>query len=235
MEEPYVSRPTPWMNRGGLRRDQEFNLAPEKTALLIIDMQYLDAHPDYGIGIDARERGVFEEHYAYYFRKVAEMLPRLQRLLSFCRERCYEVIHVRIASLTPDCRDVSLGYKRLGLLAPPGSKEAEILRELQPLPGEIVLSKSSSSVFNSTAVDQILRNLGKETLIFVGVGTNYCVETSVRDAADRSYSVYLLSDGCAAKTPENQRFALQILDGVYCKVKSVKDILDLMERSSSGA
>lgn len=233
MAEEYTPGPTPWMNRGGLASGLEFPLEPAKTALLIIDMQYLDAHPDYGIGTDAKARGVFEEHYAYYFRQVAEMLPRLQKLLEFCRENRYEIIHVRIGGLTPDCRDVSLAHKRIHLLAPPGSKEIEILPELAPLTGEIVLTKGASGVFNGTAIDQILRNIGIETLIVVGVGTNYCVETAVRDAADRGYNVYLMGDGCAAKTPENQAFALRILDNSYCKVKRVDEMIEMLIRHVS--
>lgn len=231
MAEPtYISGPAPWMNKGGYPKGVEWPLKPEKTALMIVDMQYLDAHPDYGIGLDARARGAFEEHYAWYFQKVAEMLPRLERLLAFCREHRYEVIHIRIGALTPDCRDVSLPHKRLELFARPGSKEIEILDELKPLPEEIVLTKGASGVFNGTAIDQILRNIGIETLIVVGVGLNYCVETAVRDAADRGFNVYLMGDGCAAKTAENQFFALRILDNSYCKVKNVDEMIGLMEQ-----
>lgn len=231
MAERFIPTPTPWLNRGGLADDLEFkfNLNPRQTALLIIDMQYLDAHPDYGIGTDARLRGAFDEHYAYFFEQITDMLPRLQRLLAFCRQRDYEVIHVRICCLTPDCRDVSRSYKRLGLLAPSGSKEAAFLEELQPLPSEIVLNKGTSSVFNGTAIDHVLRNIGIETLIVVGVGTNYCVETAVRDASDLGYNVILLSDGCAAKTPENQIFALRILNNAYCKVKTVDEVIAMMD------
>lgn len=229
MAERYVSKPSPWINDGGYEHELEFDLEPKKTAFVIIDMQYLDAHPDYGIGADARRRGAFEEHYAYYFREVADMVPRLQQLLAVCREHGYEVIHVRIAGLTSDCRDVSLGHKRHKLFAPPGSKEAEIIEELAPLPGEIVLSKGSSGVFNGTAIDQILHNLGIENLIVAGVVTNYCVETAVRDACDRSYSVYLLSDGCAAMKPEHHTMSLEILDNVYCKVKTVDEVIHMIE------
>jgi nicotinamidase-related amidase len=230
MPEKYVSKPSPWINRGGYHQELEFDLEPKRTALVLIDMQYLDAHPDYGIGADARTRGVFKEHYAYYFDEVSQMVPRLQRLLELCRQHGYEVIHVRIAGLTPDCRDVSLGHKRHELFAPPGSKEAEIIEELKPLAGEIVLSKGSSGVFNGTAIDQILRNMGVENLIVGGVTTNYCVETAVRDACDHSYSVYLLSDGTAAMKPEHQRMALEILDNVYCKVKSVEEVAQMIAR-----
>jgi nicotinamidase-related amidase len=226
----YTPKSSPWINSGGYDHDLEFDLQPKKTAFLIIDMQYLDAHPDYGIGADAKKRGVFEEHYAWYFSEVADMLPRLQDLLAACRRIGVEVIHVRIGGLTKDCRDVCLGHKRHELFAPPNSKEAEIIAELAPIDGEIVLTKGTSGVFNGTAIDQILRNMSIENLIVAGVTTNYCVETAVRDACDRSYSVYLLSDGTATMKPEFQYHALEILDNVYCKVKTVDEVITRLEQ-----
>lgn len=115
------------------------------------------------------------------------------------------------------------------LYAPAGSKDAEILEEIKPLENELVVTKTCSGVFNGTAFDQILMNMKIRNLIFTGVGTNYCVETSVRDAGDRGYNVILVSDACASMTPEQDRFALEILDNTYCKVKSTEEVIGLIE------
>ena len=116
----------------------EFDIVPEKTALVIIDMQYLDAHRDYGMGADAKRQGL-EAKYDYYFRQLEEVvLPNTQRLLAACRAAGIQVIYPRIASLVKDCRDVSIEHKRINLLAPANSRESEILDEIRPLENEIV-------------------------------------------------------------------------------------------------
>lgn len=211
------------INSGGFQLDPS-GIDPRTTALLLIDLQYLDAHPDFGLGLDAKRRGVFEREFAYYFREVEAIVPRLRSLLELARRCGVQVVHVRIGALTSDGRDISNGHKRLGLKALPGSREIDILDELAPIDGEVVLSKGASGVFNATAVDQILRNMKIDTLIVGGVVTNYCVETAVRDAGDRGFDVFLLSDGCAAMSEEQQRFALSTLDGVYCTVCSTDEV-----------
>ena len=203
----------------------DFQIIPEKSALMIIDMQYLDAHPDYGMGADAKKLGVTEK-YKYYFHQLEHVVvPNIKRLLDAARSVRIEPIFLRIASMVSDCRDVSLEHKRLKLLAPAGSRESEILDELRPLKNEIVIAKGASGVFNATAIDQILRNLGIDTLIMTGVVTNYCVETAVRDAGDRGYNVILVSDACAAMSAAHHQFAIEILRGVYCVVKSTDEVL----------
>jgi nicotinamidase-related amidase len=203
----------------------DFDIVPSKTALFVIDMQYLDAHRDYGMGADAKKEGVAVK-YEYYFKQLDEVvIPNIKRLLEASREVGIEPIFPRIASLVGDCRDVSIEHKRINLLAPAGSRESEVLDELKPLHNELVITKGASGVFNATAIDQILRNLGIDTLIMTGVVTNYCVETAVRDAGDRGYNVILVDDGCAAMSEEHQKLALEILNGVYCTVKTTDEVL----------
>jgi len=203
----------------------DFPIVPMRSALLVIDMQYLDAHPDYGMGAEAKRTGVTAK-YDYYFRQLREVtIPNTQRLLAACRQTGIECIFPRIGSLVKDCREVSLEHKRINLLAPDGSREKDVLDEIAPLDNEIVLTKGASGVFNATAIDQILRNLGIDTLLMTGVVTNYCVETAVRDAGDRGYNVVMIEDACAAMSEAHHRFACEILDGIYCKVKTTDEVL----------
>ncbi len=218
--------------QGSLDFLPDFEVVPKRTAFLIIDMQYLDAHPDYGMGRRAKETGT-ADRYIYYFDQVGQIIPRIQTLQAVCREWGIEVIFVVIASYVKDCRDVSLEHKRLKLLAPAGSKEAQVLEEISPLENEIVLIKGCSGVFNGTAIDQILRNLGVDTLIVSGVVTNGCVETAARDASDRSYNVILLSDACATVTPEDHYYALRSLNNVFCKVMTTQEVVELIKRSTA--
>ncbi len=206
-----------------------FDLTPARTAFIIVDMQYLDAHRDYGMGAAATQQGT-EAKYEYYFSRIEHVvIPNIQRMQQICRQRGIEVIFLRIASLVKDCRDVSAIHKRLKLFAPAGSKEAEILEEIKPMENEIVITKGCSGAFNGSNLDQILANLGIENLMFAGVVTNYCVETSIRDAGDRDYNVILLDDGCAALTPDQHRLALEVLDDCYCKVMTTDEAVALIE------
>ena len=211
----------------------DIDLAPERTAFVIVDMQYLDAHPDYGMGAEAKKQGT-EQKYAYYFSRIEDVvLPSIQKLQQVCRQRGIEVIFLRIASLVKDCRDVSPIHKRLKLFAPAGSREAEILDEIKPMDNELVVTKGCSGVFNGTNFDQILANIGIQNLIFAGVVTNYCVETSVRDAGDRDYNVILLDDGCAALSPDQHRLALEVLDDCYCKVMTTDEVIHLLQEGTA--
>ena len=210
---------------GVMKSLPEFDLSPQDTAFIIVDMQYLDAHRDYGIGAEAKTLGTAED-FDYFFSRIENLLiPHIQQMQAACREKGVEVIFLRIASLVNDCRDVSPIHKRLKLFAPANSKEAEILEEIRPLDNEIVITKGCSGAFNGTNLDQILANMGLKNLIFCGVATNYCVETSVRDAGDRDYNVILLHDASAGFTQEQDEMAFKVLNETYAKVKSTNEVL----------
>ncbi len=205
----------------------DFVIDPEKTALLVIDMQYLDAHPAWGLGKLAEDRGK-PEILRYYFEQVSKIIPNIQRLLEACRGAGIEVIYTKITSLTSDNRDASLALRVRDLATPPGTKEAEVLEELAPVGDEMVITKTSSGIFNSTAIDQIFRNLGTKYLIVTGVVTNHCVELSVRDAADRGYYVIVVSDGCASFSDELHQEALQRMSTGLMKNKTADEVLQLL-------
>jgi nicotinamidase-related amidase len=222
-----------WHGWGGVLGSLKMvELAPRETALVIVDMQYSDAHRDYGLGAKAKRLGT-EAQFAYYFDRLdALVVPNIARMQEFCRSAGIEVIFLRIASLLRDGREMNSMQKRSGtLVASVGSKETEILAEIAPLDDELVINKGSSGVFNGTAFDQILHNMGITNLIFCGVGTNYCVETSVRDAGDRNFDVIMLSDGCAARTAEHERLAAEILDGIYCRMMTTDETIALLRGS----
>jgi nicotinamidase-related amidase len=108
----------------------------------------------------------------------------IARLIERCRNEGYEIIYTKIKALTKDGRDKSKIHKDL-LDYSKGTKDTEIIEELKPLDDEIVLTKTCSGVFNGTNINQLLINLGIQNLIITGVVTNQCVDTAVRDAADR--------------------------------------------------
>jgi nicotinamidase-related amidase len=213
-----------------LFRLEEFVLEPEYTALLIIDMQYLDAHPDYGLCKQAKEKGL-EEEFKYYIERLGLIVSNIKNLLDFFRKNNLEVIYARIVSLHGDGRDRSLMHKLANLNVSPESKEGEILEELKPQKDEIIFDKTCSGVFNGTNIDLVLRNMGIKYLVVTGVVTDECVETAVRDAADRGWMVILVEDGCAAVTQEVHDATLRAIGDVYCKVKSSEQLIDMLKKA----
>jgi nicotinamidase-related amidase len=189
-------------------------------------MQYLDAAPGYGVFADADASGVPHEAQEYYFNRLDEIvLPNVRRLQDAFRERELEVIHTRIQSLTNDGRDRSPGHKRLNLHASPGSKEAEFLEQIAPIENEIVINKTASGVFTSTNIQYILRNMEITGLFVVGVYSNECVSTAIRDACDLGFYVTLISDGCATVTPELQQATITTMKDRYARVLTTDEAI----------
>jgi len=203
------------------------SLERHNTAMLCIDMQYLDAAPGYGIFADADSSGLPPESQAYYFDRLDNLvLPNVRRLQDAFRSHRLEVIHTRIQSLTEDGRDRGPGHKRLGLHAAPGSKEAEFLEIIAPQGDEIVVDKTASGVFNSTNIEYILRNLGINGLYIVGVYSNECVSTAVRDACDLGFYVTLISDAIATVTPELDQATITTMKDRYARVMTTDEAID---------
>jgi len=206
-------------------------LISKEAALLCIDLQYLDAAPNCGVFADAPADEKERQARAYYFDRLDEIaLPNVARLQTAFRKAGLEVIHTRIQSLTRDGRDRSAGHKRLGLLALPGSKEAEFLEEVAPEGDDIVLNKTASGVFSSTNIHYVLKNIGINELYIVGVYTNECVETTVRDACDLGYTVILVDDGCATVTPELHHATLQTIRDRYARVLTAEEAIEDIAR-----
>lgn len=201
----------------------------EDTALLVVDMQYYDACPTYGLVENCRKAGV---DVSYYVERLELITKNIAEMIDVCRKRGVEVIYCTIESLTNSGRDRSYMHKSCGFHAAPGSKDGAIIEELAPAPGEILLRKTCSGVFNGTNIDQLLHNMGIRNLITVGVVTNQCVDTAVRDAADRGYSVTLLEDGCAAFHPTLHEATLGILGGVYCRICNTQDAIANIEAAN---
>jgi ureidoacrylate peracid hydrolase len=185
------------MKQFGLSRDVP--VVPAQTAFLVIDVQnYTMEDGGEYTGLDAE---TVQQKYGFFFREMRERaIPKMQELLAHCRQAGIEVIYTVIASLTADGRDLSLDYKISGLFCPKGSRDAAVLDEVAPQGDEIVLTKTSSSVFISTNLHYVLGNLGIKQLIIAGALTDQCVDSAVRDACDLGYLVTLPVDACATQS-----------------------------------
>lgn len=171
------------------------------TALLFVDVQnystetgteYAHLTPD--------ER---EAQCGYFFRELRDhAVPNMQKLQQACRAAAVEVMYTVIEALTQDGRDLSLDYKISRLFCPKGSHDAQVVDAIKPIGDEIVIPKTSSSVFISTNIHYVLGNLGVRHLIVAGLLTDQCVDSTVRDACDYGYLVTLVTDACATMSAE---------------------------------
>jgi nicotinamidase-related amidase len=196
------------------------------TCLLLIDLQYLDAHPDWGIGKKAQLQGRSEQLDYYFQRLRAVTLPAVQALLSAFRAQGLPVIHAHVESRSKDGREVGWRHKHLGLVVPAGSKESQFLPEAAPQLGEIIVGKTTSGTFASTDLDLMLHNMGVEILVVGGVTTNNCVESTIREAADRGYRVIMVDEATATFTPELQAAAIKNVDRNFGVVRTVGDVAE---------
>jgi nicotinamidase-related amidase len=176
------------------------------TALLLVDMQ-IDCIRPHGYTLRRLRERSLDEAVLQYERQVGIAVPNLARLLARVRENGQVVVHTRAVRMP--------GRQPGGLERPsrnPLPDGAEIIEELAPRPGEIVLSKSCSGVFAGTNLDFLLRRLGITSLIVGGVVTNGCVEHAVIHGHDLGYACALIGDGCAALTDEIHENALERLE-----------------------
>jgi ureidoacrylate peracid hydrolase len=203
---------------------REVPVLPAQTALLFVDVQNYTCSPKGGEyrNLPAAER---EKRYGYFFRTLREQtLPNMVRLRGAAREAGVEVMFTVIESMTLDGRDRSLDYKITGFHVPRGSRDAQIVSELQPDADEMIFSKTSSSVFISTNIDYVLRNLGVRYLIVAGCLTDQCIDSTVRDACDLGYLVTTVTDACLSLSEERHNWALRNNRG-YCRQRNTDEIV----------
>jgi len=197
-------------------------LDPEKTALLVIDIQntYLEAKLDRVD--DARWQPFFE-------RMNNTVIPNTANLIADARQRGVEVIFARIASLKQDGRDRSLSQKKPGfnyLLLPKDGQDSQLIPELTPQGDEIVILKTTDSALTGTNLRLILHNMAIKNVVVAGIFTDQCVSSTVRSLADESFNVIVVDDCCAAATDELHQHELEIINMIYCHVVQLDELAE---------
>lgn len=207
-------------------------IVPEQAALLFVDVQNFGAHRN-GAEFAEFSEDDFKASYGWYFDQLeTSVVPKMQRLQSVCRGAGLEVMYTTIESLTKDGRDRSLDYKITGFNVPKGSWDGKVIDALQPLDDEIVLPKSSSSVFVSTHIDYVLRNLGVKQLIISGLITDQCVESAIRDACDLGYLVTQVTDACLTYSQKRHDNSLSAVKG-YCRQLTTDALIEELNTAGS--
>jgi nicotinamidase-related amidase len=212
---------------------RERSIDPKRTALLSIDMQNAEWSPEQIV--KARIPGTPESKKLSFLTRLETVcIPNQRRLQAAARAAGIEVIYTVIESLTKDGRDRSPDHKISRLHFPKGAWESKVIETVGPVGDEIVISKTASGVFNATNIEYVLRNLRIEFLVIYGVVTDQCVETAIRDAADRGFLVTEVEDCCAADTEENHARSIQAMRGHYCRTRTTEEMIAEIERLSGG-
>jgi ureidoacrylate peracid hydrolase len=208
---------------------REIEIEPAHTVLLFVDVQKYNCTwegSEYAHLGDAEK----EQRYGYFFRALKDSaLPNMVLLQQACRRGGIEVAYTVVESMTADGRDRSLDYKITGFHVPKGSPDADMVDELAPSGDEMVFPKTSSSVFISTNIDYVLRNLGTRYLIIAGCLTDQCVDSAVRDACDLGYLVTVPTDACVTQSAERHDWSLRNNRG-YCRQVTTRQLLDEVAR-----
>lgn len=206
---------------GGDISFREQKIDKNNTALLVIDLQKGEYNPE----IISKK-----PHDKYMWDRINNIvLPNGKKIIDKCRQNKVEVIYTVVESYTKDGRDRGIDYKISGIFCAKNSKEAEVLDEIKPLDNEIIIPKTSSSVFNSTNIEYVLRNLSIQYLMIFGIVTDQCVETAVRDGCDKGFLITLIEDACATHTQERHDNSLKGVKG-YCRIRKTSEIIEELNK-----
>jgi len=198
-------------------------LTPGKSVLLIIDVQNFCSAENGGEYKDMAP-GELKQHDFFFKKMKSTVLPNIKKIQSAFRVKDMEVMFTVVENLTMDGRDRGLDYKITGFNVPKGSWDAKVAPEIKPFEDEIVIPKTSSSVFNSTNIDYVLRNLNCRHLVICGILADQCVESAVRDACDLNYLVTLVPDACTTLTQARHDYSLSAIKG-YCRQVSTDSLI----------
>jgi nicotinamidase-related amidase len=189
-----------------------YSFDPAHTALVLIDMQR-----------DFVEPGGFGETLGNDVGQLRAVIPPLQAVLAATRGAGITVIHTREGHLPDlsDCPPAKLNRGEPALrIGDPGPKGRILIRgeyghdiidELAPIDGELVIDKPGKGSFYATGLDETLRAAGITSLVVTGVTTEVCVHTTVREANDRGYECLVLADCVGSYFPEFQRNGLAMI------------------------
>lgn len=189
----------------------DLELDPEKTALVIIDMQR-----------DFVEEHGFGELLGNDVSPLRTAIGPTRRVLDAAREAGILVVHTREGH-RPDLADcppakLTRGGKTfigtdgpMGRILVRGENGHDIVPELHPIEGEPIIDKPGKGAFYQTDLHLILENRGIKTLLVCGVTTEVCVHTTVREANDRGYESVVLGDCTGSYFPEFQRVGLDMI------------------------
>ena len=193
-------------------RPFDFCFEMASTALVVIDMQR-----------DFIEPGGFGESLGNDVSLLSAIVPACQAMLSAWREAGGRVVHTREAH-RPDLSDCPPAKRNrgqpslrigdqgpMGRILVAGEPGCDIIPALAPLPGELVIDKPGKGAFYATGLQAQLAASGVSHLLFMGVTTEVCVHTSLREANDRGFECLLLEDCTESYFPHYKTATLEMI------------------------
>jgi len=167
--------------------------------------------------------------------KYREVVPTLKLLLEFCRNIKIPIFYsqavreesgidllTRSHKILPKSREERIKRRPICIR---GSWDAEIVDELKPRLDDHVVIKRRDSVFQDTEVEVWLRSLGIDSIIFSGIDTSICVESSLRDAFNHGYDIILISDATASNNLDHYNSTLDNIRNYYGLVMNLNELI----------
>jgi nicotinamidase-related amidase len=193
-------------------RPYPFQLDPARTALVVIDMQR-----------DFIEPGGFGASLGNNVALLEAIIPTTASLIALFRRQGWPIVHTREAHRPDlsDCPPAKIARGKPGLrigdtgamgrILVAGEPGNQIVDALAPADGEIVIDKPGKGMFYATGIHERLQALGISQLVFAGVTTEVCVQTSMREANDRGYECLLVEDATESYFPQFKAAVIEMI------------------------
>lgn len=209
--------------------NNKYNLIPEETAIVIIDMQNSFVHPEGSIGRNG-----------YNSSMMSDTIPYVKELVEACREN--NILDIWVTQnhysddITRETHRIRPHTHRWAAGSPAikNTWESQIVDELKPLAdsSEEIVIKHRFSAFIDTRLKTLLRMKNINTLLICGVGTAHCVESSVRDAYQLDYDVLVAEEAVAGMAIEDHEASIRIIEKVFGLVVKNDQLLKLIKGES---